>query len=110
MPNLSCRPRKRKQKIQDEDYAIEDKHDAEVESMETAFRNSKTPRRTAAIMATCALADVAEIMGTNYNVPVTKTIISRDTPNIQTKLKKFSDKKDDAMVKTEKVNFCRLFH
>ena len=95
--------------MQDEDYAIEDKHDTEIESMETTFRNAKTPRRTAAIMATCALADVAEIMGTNYNVPVTKTTISRDTPNIQAKLKKLSDKKDDTMVKIEEVNLCRLF-
>ena len=77
--------------------------------METAFRNAKTPRRTAAIMATCALADVAEIMGTNYNVPVSKTAISRDTPNIQAKLRKLTDKKDDAMIKTEKVNLCLYF-
>lgn len=55
-------------------------------------------------MATCALADAADIMESKlleYNVPVTRAVTSCDSTTLQMKLQNASDKKEINYKKTK---------
>jgi len=101
VPAFSGRPRKRK-KAASTKYPVPKKSKSDLIDINKS--GSNPPKRNAALMATCALADAADIMESKlieYNVPVTRAVTSCDSTTLQMKLQNASDKKEINYKKTK---------